>query len=191
MNPATNIFTREGYGAPAGRHGSLGLWLNTRKLWTQPYVPNRWERMKIRGWRPYYLPIPSQFPGIWQLDGNDTQEFIGTAPVYFACVGIGVFSLQPEGANVKLYSDQAEQAFIYPNGPDLHIDNLGGTGKNPFFLKEPYFMDPGDSILCDLTNLSDNPNQGQIVLYGFSPRFPGLVPTQPKPVPAVWPQVLR
>ena len=68
--------------------------------------------------------------------------------------------------------------------------NLGGTGKQPTFLKQIYFMDPGNSLLLDVCNLADQRNQGQIVLHGYQPLFPGVI-AQPAAALHVWPASLE
>ena len=65
----------------------------------------------------------------------------------------------------------------------LDMNNLGGDGKNPFWLKEFMFFDPGDVLLALITNKSVNPQQGQLVADGYQPQFVGVLPT-PKPAPS-------
>lgn len=185
MNPATNPFTKQNYGAPPAEHGPMGLFLPQRKLISSCYLPSRWERAKIKGWSPYRLTIPSAFPGLWSLAGNDTQEFAGACPVYFVLTGFSQFHSQPEGATVELYDVNTEMALINPGGPALNIDLLGGDGKRPFWLKTFLFLDPGDVLLAQIANQSANAQQGQLVADGYQPQFAGVLPTPrnlgPKP----------
>ncbi len=169
MNPAKNLFTRQNYGAPPPDHGPLGLFLPYRKLISGAYLPSRWQRMKIRGWIQYMMPIPSDFPGMIQLDGQDAEEYSAQTPSYFALAAFNIFWNQPEGATIDLYEMDTETSLISTAGPSLLLENLGGTAKHPTFLKELFFMDPGDSLLATVTNLSLNPGQGQIVAVGFAP----------------------
>jgi hypothetical protein len=158
----------------------MGLFLPRRKLISAAYLPSRWERAKIKGWSPYRLTIPSGFPGMWLLDGGDTAQFSGACPVYFALAGFSVFHSQPEGGTVEIYDVNTEMALINPAGPALSLDNLGGDGRHPFWLKEFLFLDPGDVLLATVTNSSPNTQQGQIVADGYQPQFAGVLP-EPKP----------
>lgn len=44
--------------------------------------------------------------------------------------------------------------------------NAAGSAQFPVFLKSPYLLMPGDSILCEVKSLSNNPSNIQVVLYG-------------------------
>ena len=44
--------------------------------------------------------------------------------------------------------------------------NAAGTAQFPVFLKSPYLLLPGDSILCEVKSLSNNPSNIQVVLFG-------------------------
>lgn len=147
----------------------MGLFLPYRKLLSPGYLPSRWERLKIRGWVQYLMPIPSDFPGMIQLGAQEADQFSAQCPSYFALIGFNAFWSQPEGATIDLYEMDTEQSLTSTNGPSLLIDNLGGTAKHPLFLKEFFFMDPGDSLLATVTNLSLNAGQGQIVAVGYAP----------------------
>ena len=180
MNPATNIWTRENYGAPPAAQGPQGLYLPRRGLISAAWLPSRWERAKIRGWSPYRLTIPSAFPGMWSLDPGESQEFSGACPVYFALAGFSQFHSQPEGGTIELYDVNTETALINPFGPALSLDNLGGDGRHPFWLKRFLFLDPGDVLQAVIASASVNPQQGQIVCDGYQPQFAGVLP-EPKP----------
>lgn len=169
MHPSQDPFTRQNYGAPAPEHGPMGLFLPYRKLLSPGYLPSRWQRMKVDRWIPYWLPIPSDFPGMIQLGGQEADEFSGQTPSYLAIIGFNAFWNQPEGATVTLYEMDTEQSLVSTTGADLQLECLGGTAKHPLFLKEFFFMDPGDSILATVTNQSANPGQGQVVAVGFAP----------------------
>lgn len=177
-HPLSNPWTRENIGAPAAPQGGLGLFLPQRKLITPSWIPNRWERFKIRGWAPYHLTIPSEQipgynPGLWALTGFDVQQFAAQCPVFYAIGGFLTWSNQREGATISIYDVNAQQALTNPSGPDLLTANMGGTGKHPFFLKKFLFLDPGDEILATISNLSPNPQIGQVAMIGFQPLFPG------------------
>ena len=176
-DPANNPFTRGNYGAPPSEHGKLGLYLPQRGLITQPYLPSRWERFKLRGWSPFHLAIPSPFAGnatgLWQLDAEDTEQFSAQCPIYFCAAGFVQWSNQPEGAQIQIFDVNSQQPLISPGGPDLLLANLGGTGKRPFFFKKLLFLDPGDELLATISNLSPNPQIGQVAIIGFQPMFAG------------------
>ena len=184
MDPATNIWTRDNYGAPPAEQGPMGLFLPRRKLISSAWLPTRWERAKIKGWSPYRLTIPSAFPGMWQLDGGASQEFSAACPVYFALAGFSAYWSQPEAVTIELYDVNTETALINPAGPALDIRNFGGDGKHPFWLKEFMFLDPGDVLLATIANQSDNAQQGQIVADGYQPQFAGVLPEPKAPNPA-------
>ena len=172
FNPLNNPYMKENYGVPLAKYP---IWLATRGMQTSAFVPSRRERALLREWVPYWLPIPSSGNGRWSLSPNDTLEFQAVCPVLFAVTAILVSSQQPEGALVNsLYDDKREQSLINPSGPALNLFNLGGTGPKAFYLKRIYFIEPGTSLLADLTNLSDLANSGQIVLQGFQPPTPGM-----------------
>ncbi len=173
QDPATNPFTRENWGAPPAAQGGMGLYLPQRGVTTALYIPSRWERFKILGWAPFDLAIPSTNNGLWQLVGNDAQQFSSPTPVYFCAVGFKQWSNQPEGAQLSLFDENSQQALINPSGPDLLTANFGGTGKRPYFFKKLLFLDPGDELLATITNLSANPQIGQIVVTGLQPILPG------------------
>ncbi len=175
QNPATNVFTRQNFGAPPSAQGKLGLFLPRRKLLSGIYLPSRWERAKIRGWVPYMLSIPSIGNGLWSLAAQDTQQFSATCPVYFAVTGFLTWSNLSAGAQITLYDVNAQHALINPSGPDLLATLLGGNAKNPFWLKEFFFLDPGDTLLADITNLSMSAQIGQVVAFGNMPLFPGVL----------------
>lgn len=187
MNPATNIWTRANYGAPPAEQGPLGLFLPQRKLISSAWLPTRWERAKIKGWAPFRLTIPAAFPGLWYLAGGATDEFSAPCPVYFALAGFSVYFSQPEGGTIEIYDVNTEMALINPAGPALNLNNLGGTGKNPFWLKEFLFLDPGDVLLAQIANNSDNAQQGQVVADGYQPMWAGVLPepTPAKPKPSL------
>jgi hypothetical protein len=180
MDPATNIWTRDNYGAPPAEQGPLGLFLPQRKLISSAWLPTRWERAKIKGWSPYRLTIPSAFPGMWNLDVGASAEFSAAVPVYFAIAGFSEYHSQPEAATVELYDVNTQMALINPGGPALDIRNFGGSGKHPFWLKEFLFLDPGDVLLAQIANQSDLAQQGQIVADGYQPQFAGVMPDPPK-----------
>ena len=184
MDPATNIWTRDNYGAPPAEQGSLGLFLPKRKLISSAWLPTRWERAKIKGWTPYRLTIPSAFPGLWYLDGDETAEFSGACPVYFALAGFSAYGSQPEGTSIDLYDVNTETALINPAGPALALQNFGGDGKHPFWLKEFLFLDPGDVLLAQISNQSAIAQQGQLVADGYQPQFAGVLPEAKPQVPA-------
>lgn len=186
MDQATNIWTRENFGAPPAAQGPMGLFLPQRGLISSAWLPTRWERAKITGWAPYRLTIPSAFPGMWQLDGGASAEFSAPCPVYFALAGFSQYHSQPEGGTIEIYDVNTEMALINPAGPALNLDNLGGDGKHPFWLKEFFFLDPGDVLLAEIANNSVNAQQGQVVADGYQPQFAGVLPTpkpSPRPVP--------
>jgi hypothetical protein len=176
-DPEHNPFTRENYGAPPSEHGKLGLYLAQRGLISSLYIPSRWERFKLKGWVPFHLAIPAPVAGnqtgLWQLDGNDTEQFSAPCPIYYAIAGFVQWSNQPEGAQIQLFDVNSQQPFVSPGGPDLLLANFGGTGKRPFFFKELLFLDPGDELLATITNLSPNPQIGQVAAIGFQPMFAG------------------
>jgi hypothetical protein len=70
-----------------------------------------------------------------------------------------------------LFDVNSQQPLVSPGGPDLLLSNFGGTGKRPFFFKKLLFLDPGDELLATITNLSNNPQIGQLALIGFQPMF--------------------
>jgi hypothetical protein len=181
MDPTKNLFMRQNVGAPPPEQGPMGLFLPNRKLITPGYLPSRWERLKIRGWIQFFLPIPSDFPGMIQLDGGEAQEFSAQTPSYFALIGFNAFWNQPEGATIDLYEMDTEQSLVSTSGPSLHIENLGGLGRHPSFLKEFFFMDPGDSLLATVSNQSGNPGRGQIVAVGFAPMIHQVQPAPTGP----------
>jgi len=176
MDPATNLWTRENYGAPPAAQGRMGLFLPQRKLISSAWLPTRWERAKIKGWSPYRLTIPSAFQGMWQLTPGQSEEFSGACPVYFALAGFSQYHSQPEGGTVEIYDVNTEMALINPAGPALSLDLLGGDGKHPFWLKEFLFLDPGDVLLATISSASVNNQQGQIVADGYQPQFAGVLP---------------
>jgi hypothetical protein len=174
-DPAHNPFTRENYNAPPSEHGKLGLWMAQRGLLSSLYIPSRWERFKLRGWAPFHLAIPApdagNTTGLWQLDANETEQYAAPCPIYYAIAGFVQWSSQPEGAQIQLFNVNAQQPLVSPGGPDLLLENLAGTGKRPFFFKKLLFLDPGDEILATITNLSPNPQVGQVAAIGFQPMF--------------------
>ena len=186
MNPLKNPFTKNQVGHPAGLHGKLGLFLPTRKLISALYVPDRWARLGLRGWSPYLLAIPDSSP-TWTVDGQATIEVTASTPVKFAAVGVGVHSLA--AVVIELYDAGSQQSIINSSGPNLLLDNLGGTAKFPFFFKKPYTMDAGNTLILTVTNLSLTQNQGQVVLWGYEPLFPGITQAPASDEP-VWPGAL-
>jgi hypothetical protein len=170
MDQQTSVFTRENFGAPPG---GQGMFLPQRKILTGIYLPSRWERMKIERWSPFKLTIPSNGiganGGLWTLAAGETQQFSASCPVYFAINGFSVWFNQKEGAQVSIYEELCDQALVNPFGTPLSMSLLGGTAKKHFWLKEFLFLDPGDTLFADITNLSPNPQVGQVVVEGSMP----------------------
>ena len=169
MNLALNPFTKKNLGGPKPEHGRMGLFLPSRKLLTPQYLPSRWERLKAKGWCSYWLPIPSDFPGMCQLGPQETEQFTASCPAYFALAGFHSFSNQPEGCTIDVYETNTQQSLTRTAGPSLLLSNLGGNAQHPLFLEEFFFMDPGDNLLATITNQSPNAVQGQVVAFGFGP----------------------
>jgi len=134
-----------------------GRWLNYRKLASSGYVPNRRDRAKLLGGRPYAIVIP------WQLDAQQTLEFQGVAPGYFAILELVGDSLEPEGYKLMLYDPNRKRQLT-----DRPIDfpNIVGDARQPFIFKKPYPLDPKTPLLATMTNLATVPNQGQVVVWG-------------------------
>ena len=86
---------------------------------------------------------------------------------------------------MEVYDVNAETAIVNPAGPALSLSNFGGNGKHPFWLKEFLFLDPGDVLLAQIANQSDNAQQGQLVADGFQPQFAGILPTPKPQLPAL------
>jgi hypothetical protein len=194
QHPALNPILRENWGAPRATNskGLFEVWLPWRKLLTPNYLPSRWERLKIKGWVQNLMPIPSDPPGMFFLEGNDSQEYAGQTVSYFALAGFLAVSNQPEGISLSsLYDMDQEQSLISTSGPALWMSNLAGDAKHPFWLKKLHFMDPGDTILATLTNLSANVQQGQLVAVGFAPVTQVVLPPGPKPLPPGTPFYVR
>jgi hypothetical protein len=147
----------------------MGLFLPYRKLISAAYLPTRWERDKIKDWVIYCLTVPDAFPGMITLAGQATQQVTATVPVYFALCGFVTFASQPEGWTAELFHNDTQQALINPFGPPLNQNLLGGSGRRPFFLKEFFFMDPGDTLTATVANQSENPQLCQLVGIGFQP----------------------
>lgn len=181
MNLQSNPFTAMNAGAPPPRH-PMGLFLPRRKLISSIYLPDRWQRLKIKNWWPYSQTIPGEFPGIFTLTSQETNDFSAGVPTYFCLTGFSVFLYPYPGANInqtpqitiELYHPETNQALINPNSPPMLVNLLGGNGKNPFFFKEFFFMDPGDTLLARLSNLGTLTQQGQIVANGFYPVLFGV-----------------
>jgi hypothetical protein len=153
---ASNHFVRENLGAPPPKY-RLGLWLNYRKLASAAYVPNRFERAKLRNGIPCSIVID------WVLASEQTLEFRGISPGFFWIDRILTSSLLPEGARAMLYDPQRKRAFT---DQPISLSNLGGDAKEPFFLKQLYPLNPNSPILARVTNLAKSINRGQIVLPG-------------------------
>lgn len=175
MNPTTNPYTKQNIGAPRSRHGALGAWLPSRKLTSSAYIPNRWDREKIKNWGIYFVTIPSVFPGTFTIGPSDTLEFEAVMPPQFALESLMQSSNQPESVRLELYDTKRNQAIINPGGPELMIGNVGGNGQNRLFLKRLYFFEENTTVLATIANLSANQQSGQIVMVGYTPGSPGIV----------------
>jgi hypothetical protein len=175
MNPVTNPYTRENLGAPRSRMGAMGTYLSYRGLRSSAYIPNRFDRDKIKNWSLYFCTLPAVFPGVFTIAPNDTLEFESILPPQFALESLMISSNQPESVRLTLYDMNRNQAIINPGGPELMIPNLGGTGKFRLFLKSLYFFEPSTTLLASIANLSANQQSGQIILVGYTPGSPGMV----------------
>lgn len=185
MEPSTNVFTKENFGAPPPAHGKLGLYIPRRGLLSSAYLPSRWQRKKIEGWRLYMLSIPATFPGMFSLAAQDTEQFTANVPVYFALGGFVGTTNNSAGVQVQLFYQEQQQALVNPFGPDLQLSNLAGDGQNTTWLKEFMFMDPGDTLVATIANLAPVSQQGQFVAVGFQPMYLGLEVSQEFPRPGV------
>lgn len=142
-------------GAP---HFALGAWVPSRKLASIGYVPTAEDRAKINGGRIYDIVLP------WSLTGSQTLEFQGVAPGQFALMAVIGNSFQSEGVQVSLIDPERKRALTYS---PIRLGNFAGDAKHPFYLRKFYPFQPGASINARITNLSPNPNVGQLVLKGF------------------------
>ena len=96
LNVRINPWIAPNLGAPPPQH-PRGAWLNYRKLASSGYVPNRFQRAKLLGSQPYAIVIP------WALDSQQTLEFQGVAPGYFAMLEAVGDSLEAEGYDLHFH----------------------------------------------------------------------------------------
>jgi hypothetical protein len=155
----------------------LWPWLAERKLLSGAYAPAWPSLYRYEGWLPYFLPIPCTGNGLIQLAAGDTLEFQAVSPVSFLAMAILAFDLTGAGAQINsLFDASRELSLINPNGPALNIQNLGGDGKHLLWLRRPYVVSAGASLMADVSNLNATDNFiGQITLLGFEPPGPATV----------------
>ncbi|MGH9406771.1 MAG: hypothetical protein ACRD3D_13165 [Terriglobia bacterium] len=167
MNP----FIKQNDGAPPPRH-ALGLWLNYRKLTSAAYVPNRRERVKLRGGKFYGVVIN------WSLLGYGVDQFKGVVPGWFYAtqiVAFGSVNRGPgitEGFSVTVY-DPA-RGVVWSDQQVIGTNSGGGTafgaslsGFRNFYLKQFYLFQPRTPILAQIKEITGVNNSGQIVIYGY------------------------
>jgi hypothetical protein len=151
-----NPWVKPNLNAPPPVH-PRGRWLNYRKLASSGYVPTRRDRAKLLGGRPYGIVIP------WELDAQQTLEFQGVAPGYFAMLELVGDSLEAAGYKVLLY-DPTRKRQLTERPIDFPL--IVGDAREPFIFKKPYALQPKTPLLCTITNLATVANQGQIVVWG-------------------------
>lgn len=158
FNGADNPWFKASDGAPPPRH-KLGTWLTYKKFASAAFVTLRRDRERLRalGGAWYGCVIN------WSLAGQQTLEFQTTAPGVFAALMITGDSFQPEGALALLLDPYRDRQLV---DQPISFDNFCGTARKPFILRRSYRFAPLTPILAKVSNLSANPNRGQIVLWG-------------------------
>ena len=174
LNVRINPWIAPNLGAPPPQH-PRGAWLNYRKLASSGYVPNRFQRAKLLGSQPYAIVIP------WALDSQQTLEFQGVAPGYFAMLEAVGDSLEAEGYQALLYDPNRKRQLT---DRPLDFSNLVGDAREPFIFRTTYTLEPKTPILARITNLATAPNQGQLVIHGAI-LADGVLGDDPEPGPGV------
>jgi hypothetical protein len=154
----------------------LGLWLSRRKLWTRAFVPSRCARVDLRGKQPFWVVFggldSNNAQGGVAIAANQTKElryvcqndFIWYATMISASVG---GSASNPGVRVRIRDLSTQPG----KGKKLSLTkvndiNLGGSGQDTRFLRNPYRFFAGRIIAVSITNLQNSTNNVQLVLEG-------------------------
>ena len=120
------------------------------------WLPNRGVKTA------HYLPPPEQMPegdpyvlgfnfaGTASLGTNDQSETIGRAMLLTKLIG---FTTAAAGSFlVQIYHQhQGEQIQLFPQ--PIHMDLAGGKNGVPYILKNPRYVDAGDTITVAISNM--------------------------------------
>lgn len=146
----------------------LGVWLNTRKLWTRAYIPARKDRVQLRGRRPFWMTFghPVVIPANqWkELRQFCQSDFIWFASMVNTTVG-GTAANPGVRLQIRILSSQPGK------GKKLSItgvndSNFAGTAQNPRYLRKPYRIHAGQTIVVRIQNLQNATNNVQFVMEG-------------------------
>jgi len=133
----------------------LSYWLSTRKAQTDQFVPDpRWAK-EFFG-KPHIW-----YPWAFNVNPQQTNEYAQVIRENSWLISVTGFSNQSEGYQARiLHVRRRRQIQRLFADQDLVV----GTGQHPYFIREPYRVRRGDSIIVAIKNVSTNPLIGQLVM---------------------------
>ena len=105
------------------------------------------------------------------VPGNPQVGALGTSELSYSLAeevllwGITGADSDNAGFRFMLYHQRQGQQRQLFDKHQLGV-NAAGSAQLPTFLKSPYLLAPGDSILCEVKSLSNNASNIQVVLFG-------------------------
>jgi len=138
---------------------SIVPWLGLRKIISSAYLPEPEVLERYRGRCPHYVG-----PLDFTLAARDVQESRIPAGPSFVLLALLGSSTSALGFKAQLYDSRREKAL---SDRPLNFGNCWGSGKNPFFLKEPYEFAEDANILVKVQNQDIITNTVEVVLYGL------------------------
>ena len=133
----------------------LSYWLSTRKAQTDQFVPDpRWAK-EFFG-KPHIW-----YPWAFNVNPQQTNEYAQVIRENSWLISLNGFSNQTEGYQARiLHVRRRRQIQRLFADQDLVV----GTGQYTYFIREPYRVRRGDSIIVAVKNVSTSALIGQLVM---------------------------
>jgi len=152
------------------RH-ALGVWLSTRRLWTRAFIPDRKDRVQLRGLRPFWVAFgdvtgPASIPASQFVEKRYVcqSDFIWYASMINTTVG-GTASNPGVRVQIRdLSTSPGRGKKLSLTG--VNDSNFAGSAQNPRYLRKPYRFHKGHTIVVRIQNLQTQTNNVQLVLEG-------------------------
>ncbi len=165
-----SIYTQSRFRFPGRPRHALGLYVPYGKLSSRVYVPTRRDRAPLAGKRPFDIVFGGSQDDV-VIGANQTVELRFTCQSDFIATTIMVSATQSSQAlpgcriGVKDLSTMPGKGKKLSNTLVNNV-NFGGRGTKPKFLRKPYRIFAGRTILVTITNLRSTSNNVQVVISG-------------------------
>jgi hypothetical protein len=155
----------------------LGNFIPSRGLASSAYMPSADEYAKIRGKRPFFMPLNFNLPanGFMDTFGICLAEFYLLAATGTSTQGAGG---QQGGFQFQLFDRDLQYKFSDKPGPVLQF---AGSGQLPFIFRKMMRFEAGETIMARAQDLSGQANLAQVALLGFTSQRTGRAFNTPRP----------